>query len=98
MTVNPETVPEGEQATITVVAEDPDDNPEALVTTLSARHGTIDDPNARTANYACDPDVGGIVEICVLATDGDSSCDVERCTTCDAQANPSRIPARSSKA
>jgi len=81
LTVNPETVPEGEQATITVVAEDPDDNPEALLTTLSARHGTIDNPSARTAHYACDPDVGGIVEICVLATDGDSSCDVERCTT-----------------
>jgi len=77
----PMIVPEGGTATITVVAEDPDDNPEALVTTLSALHGTITDPNAFEATYACDRDVGGIIQICVLASDGVPSCDVEQCTT-----------------
>ena len=81
LTVDPEELEEGQTATVTVVAEDPDDNPEALVTTLSARHGVIADPTARTTTYACDPDVGGIVQICVVASDGDPSCDVERCTT-----------------
>lgn len=80
LTVDPMVLSEGESATIEVVADDPDDNPEALVTMLSARHGTIADPNATTTSYACDPDVGGVIEICVLASDGDSSCDVERCT------------------
>jgi hypothetical protein len=78
----PTAVPEGGTATITVVAEDPDDGPEALVTTLSALHGTITDPNAHEATFACDPDVGGIIEICVVASDGDSSCgEVKLCTT-----------------
>jgi hypothetical protein len=81
LTVEPTVVPEGGTATVEVVAEDPDDNPEGLVTTLSARHGTIANPNASTTAYTCDPDVGGIVEICVLASDGDSSCDIERCTS-----------------
>jgi len=81
LTVEPMALSEGETATIEVVADDPDDNPEALVTTLSARHGTIADPNATTSNYACDPDVGGVIEICVLVSDGDSACDVERCTS-----------------
>jgi len=76
----PTVVPEGETATITVVAEDPDDNPEALVTTFTARHGTITDLHARVTTFTCDDNVGGIIEICVVASDGDSSCDVERCT------------------
>ena len=80
LTVEPDVVPEGGTATIEVVAEDPDDNPGDLVTTLSARHGTISDPNARQATYTCDPDVGGAIEICVVASDGDPSCDAERCT------------------
>jgi hypothetical protein len=79
--IEPTDVPEGETAVIEVVAEDPDDNPEALATTLSAGHGTIADPNASTTTYACNPDVGGTIEICVLVSDGDSSCDVERCTS-----------------
>ena len=81
LTVDPAELDEGQTATVTVVAEDPDDNPEALVTTLSARHGVIADPTARTTTYTCDPDVGGIVQICVVASDGEPSCDVERCTT-----------------
>jgi hypothetical protein len=79
-TVEPTVVPEGGTAVIEVVADDPDDNPEALVTTLSARHGTIAHPSASTTTYTCDPEVGGFIEICVVASDGDSSCDVERCT------------------
>jgi hypothetical protein len=81
LTVEPTVIPEGGTATIEVVADDPDDNPEVLVTTLSARHGTITDPNASATTYRCNPDVGGIIEICVLVSDGDSSCDVERCTS-----------------
>jgi len=80
LTIAPEVLEEGQTATITVVAEDPDDNPEALETMLSARHGVIADPTARTTTYACDPNVGGVVQICVVASDGDSSCDVERCS------------------
>ena len=90
LTIDPEVVSEGENATITVVAVDPDDNPETLVTTLSARHGTIADSNARSTTYACDPEVGGVVEICVLASDGDSSCDVEHCTSGPMPGRPAR--------
>jgi len=81
LTVEPMLVPEGGTATIVVVAEDPDDNPDALVTTLSARYGTIADPNADETTYTCDPDVGGVIQICVIASDGESSCDAELCTT-----------------
>jgi hypothetical protein len=81
LTVEPMALAEGETATITVVASDPDDNPEALMTTLTARRGTITDPNASRTTYACDPEVGGVIAICVLASDGDASCDVERCTS-----------------
>jgi hypothetical protein len=75
-------------ATIEVVAEDPDENPEALVTTLTASHGTIVDPNASRATYECDDEVGGVIEICVVASDGDGSCDVERCTTVRCPGDP----------
>jgi len=103
----PTVVPEGETATITVVAEDPDDNPEALVTTLTALHGTVTDPNASTTTYVCDPNVGGAIEICVVASDGDSSCDDWLCSwvlcpgeppenTCpiiqDVSADPNPVP------
>ena len=108
LTVEPMVLEEGETATIMVVAEDPDDGPEDLVTTLTARHGTIADPNASTATYTCDPEVGGVIEICVAASDGDDTCEVERCTTvrCPGEplentcpiitsvtANPAEIPA-----
>jgi len=87
-TVEPAVVPEGGAATIEVDAEDPDDNPEALTTTTTARHGTIADPHARVTTYQCDPDVGGVIEICVSASDGDASCDVERCTTVRCPGDP----------
>ena len=70
LTIDPDTLEEEEIADVIVVAEDPDDNPERLTTTLTARHGTIADPNASQTTYACDPDVGGIIPICVDASDG----------------------------
>jgi len=79
--VTPDTLGEGQTALISVTANDPDENPAPLITTLSAKYGTIADPNASTTNYTCDPAVGGIIEICVMASDGDSNCDVERCTS-----------------
>jgi hypothetical protein len=95
-------------ATIEVVAEDPDENPETLVTTLTALHGTIVEPNASRTTYECDDNFGGVIEICAVASDGDSSCDDELCTwvlcpgdpqenTCpiieDFTADPNPVPA-----
>jgi hypothetical protein len=88
LSVEPSVLAEGETATISVSAEDPDDNPQALATTLTARHGTIADPHALETTYTCDPDVGGAIEICVVASDGDSSCDAERCTTVRCPGDP----------
>jgi hypothetical protein len=79
LTVEPAELEEGETATITVVASDPDENPKDLVTTLSANYGMIADPTASTTTYTCNPDRGGIIEICVVASDGDTSCDTELC-------------------
>lgn len=101
-------VPEGETAAITVVADDPDNNPEALVTTLTARHGTIADPNASETTYTCDPSVGGAIPICVEASDGACTtakvCEQVRCpgdpqeNTCpiisSMSADPNPIPRR----
>lgn len=82
LTAEPEVLETDQMATITLEADDPDDGPEALTTTLSARHGTIADPSASTTTYRCDPEVGGVIEICGTASDGDPSCgEVERCTT-----------------
>jgi hypothetical protein len=81
LTIDPTVVSEEETATVEVVAEDPDDNPDALVTTVTVRHGTIDDPNASKTTYTCDDNFGGAIEICVVASDGDSSCDDELCTS-----------------
>ncbi|MBT8450607.1 MAG: hypothetical protein KJO40_01445 [Deltaproteobacteria bacterium] len=88
LTVAPEVLAEGETATITVAASDPDDNPDALVTTLTARRGTIADPNASETTYSCDPEAGGFIEICVVASDGDGSCDIERCTSVRCPGDP----------
>lgn len=88
LTVDPASLAEGETATISVDAEDPDDNPNALTTTLTANYGTIADPSASETTYACDPEVGGVIEICVVASDGDPSCDVERCTTVRCPGDP----------
>jgi len=90
LAVDPDELEEGETATVAVVAEDPDDNPPgALMTTLWARVGTIANPSAKTTTYMCDPDVGGIIPICVLASDGYPSCDVERCSTVLCPSEPS---------
>ncbi len=88
LTIEPSALADGETATVEVVAEDPDDNPEALVTTLTARRGTIADPHARETSYTCPPDGRGVIEICVVASDGDSSCDVERCTSVQCPGTP----------
>ena len=74
----PTIVPEGETATITVVAGDPDDGPEALVTTLTAGHGEIADAHASETTYTCDPNFGGVIPICVDASDG--ACTETLCT------------------
>ena len=88
LTVEPMDARENGTATIEVFAEYPDENPEALVTTLTARYGTIVDPNASRATYECDDEVGGVIEICVVASDGDGSCDVERCTSVRCPGDP----------
>jgi hypothetical protein len=80
LTVAPAELEEGELATVTVVANDPDENPEPLSTALSAKYGSFGNPSASTTTFECDSEVGGIIEICVMAHDGESSCDVERCT------------------
>jgi hypothetical protein len=108
LTVDPEVLAEGELADVLVDAEDPDDNPEPLTTTLSARHGTIANPNASETTYACDPDVGGVIPICVEASDGactETLCESVRCpgealeNTCpivsSVTADPNPIPAGS---
>lgn len=82
LTIDPDTLEEGELAEIEVVANDPDDNPEPLTTSLSARHGTIADPSAAETTYACDPEVGGVIPICVDASDGactETVCESVRC-------------------
>jgi hypothetical protein len=89
LTVDPMDARENGTATIEVVAEDPDENPEALVTTCTARHGTIVDPNASRTTYECDDEFGGVIEICALASDGDSSCDDEVCTWVRCPGDPS---------
>jgi hypothetical protein len=103
----PMVVPVGEKATITVVADDPDDNPEELVATLTARHGIIADARASETTHTCDPNVGGVIPICVEASDGactDTVCAQVRCpgepleNTCpiidDMSADPNPIPRR----
>ncbi|MGB5812392.1 MAG: hypothetical protein WBG86_17775 [Polyangiales bacterium] len=72
---------DGNTATLTVAAEDPDENPDPLTTLWSAGVGTIEDASSGVATYTCDPNVGGAMEVCVVASDGDPACDVTRCTT-----------------
>lgn len=88
ITVEPEILEPGQTATIRVLAEDQDENPSALTTTLSSSFGEIDDESATQTSYTCDPDVGGVIEICVTATDGDASCETERCTTVRCPGDP----------
>ena len=79
--VTPELIGEGQSATVRVMASDPDENPAPLVTTLQASHGAFGDRFASETTYTCDPAVGGTIEICVLASDGDDACDVSQCVT-----------------
>ena len=79
--VDPEMIAEGETATVIVDANDPDDNPAPLVTTLSATAGSFGDVHASETSYTCDPSIGGTVEICLLASDGDEDCDQLQCLT-----------------
>lgn len=81
LTVMPAEIEGTESAVIEVVADDPDHNPEPLSTRLTANFGTIADPTSDSTTYTCDPEVGGIMEICVVASDGDESCDARRCTS-----------------
>jgi len=80
-TAEPEVIMEGETATVRVNAQDPDNNPAPLVTTFVAAAGTFNDRHASEATYTCDPGIGGPIEICVEASDGDDSCDVFECLT-----------------
>ena len=79
--VTPEVLTTGESATVRVVASDPDRNPAPLLTTLSATAGSFGDAHAAETTYSCDPRKGGQIEICVLASDGDDTCDQSRCVT-----------------
>jgi hypothetical protein len=81
LSVTPEVLTAGQRASVRVVADDPDDNPAPLLTTLSATAGSFADKYARETTYTCDPALGGQVEICVLASDGDERCDQTRCVT-----------------
>jgi hypothetical protein len=80
-TVQPEVIMADQSATVRVVAEDPDDNPAPLVTNWHATAGIFGDRHASETTYTCDLAVGGPVEICVEASDGDGSCDVIECVT-----------------
>ena len=77
----PRVLMEGETATVRVSAKDPDDNPAPLVTTMVAGAGTLGDRYASETTYTCNPEVGGPIELCVDASDGDKTCDVTRCLT-----------------
>lgn len=81
LTVTPETIATGQAATVQLAAADPDEAPAPLVTTLQASAGSFGDRFAMDTTYSCDPEVGGTVEICALATDGDDNCDVSQCVT-----------------
>jgi hypothetical protein len=80
-TAEPNVLGEGESATVTVEVTDPDAGAQSVTTMITARHGTVADPSARTTTYECDPHVGGFIEICATASDGDSLCEVEQCTS-----------------
>ena len=80
-TIEPGELEEGESATVTVEVLDPNTGGEGITTFISARHGTVADPEALSTTYDCDPDVGGFIELCVTATDGDSLCEVEQCSS-----------------
>jgi hypothetical protein len=89
LTAIPEVIPEGEtSALVQVIAEDPDDNPERLVTRLTAEHGTFVDPYADQSVYTCDPEAGGEIAVCAVASDGDETCDQKLCITVECPGPP----------
>jgi hypothetical protein len=89
LTAIPEVIPEGEtSALVQVIAEDPDDNPERLVTRVTAEHGTFVDPYASQTTYTCDPEAGGEIAVCAVASDGDETCDQKLCITVECPGPP----------
>lgn len=81
LSVTPEVLDEGEVALVRVDARDPDENPAPLVTRLSATAGILGAAQQSESTYQCDPAVGGDIQICVTASDGDDSCDAQQCVT-----------------
>lgn len=81
LSVTPDELGEGQFATVVVAADDPDENPGPLVTTLVATAGSFGDRHASETSYSCDPTVGGPIEVCVQASDGDADCDDYQCVT-----------------
>ena len=89
LTAIPEVIPPGEEtALIQVVAEDRDGIPEPLRTTLTTEYGSFVDPYAARTVYTCDREVGGEIAICVVASDGDETCDQEFCITVECPGPP----------
>lgn len=73
---------EGEVGTSTIFVDvrDPDGKPEPLEVTLWAEAGTFDDRYSSESKYRCDlARTGEPLDICVLASDGDESCDQTKC-------------------
>lgn len=70
LSVIPNDIPAGTgRAQVQVRAEDPDDFPAPLRTSLSASSGSFEDPSASDTFYVCDGP--GPVELCVKASDED---------------------------
>jgi hypothetical protein len=73
---------EGELGTSTIFIDvrDPDGKPEPLEVTLWAEAGSFDDRHSTASRYRCDlARTGEPLDICVLASDGDESCDQTKC-------------------
>ena len=88
LSVAPETISAGQTATVRVIATDPDQSPAPLVTRLSATAGSFGNVHGSETTYQCDPTRGGTIEICVLATDGDETCDAQQCVTVECPGPP----------
>ncbi len=80
-TAIPNEVPPVEGTTIEVEVDDLNEGPSALETTITASHGYVTDPTALTTTYHCDANTGGLIELCVDASDGDPDCDAQECRT-----------------
>jgi hypothetical protein len=67
-------------ATIFVEVRDPDGRPEGLSLALWAEAGTFKDPSSFESKYWCDlARHGEPIDICLLVSDGDESCDQTAC-------------------